>query len=89
MVEIEKVNNHKFKMRQFMIPNSVDLEPLPYEVSSIEECQDWGRMVHSLGAEYFYYNGVTEECQMFSSMQPSCSAVGGPEDAPPLDECRG
>ena len=72
-----------------LISTLEDLEPVPGEVSSIDECQEWGRMVQSLGAEYFYYNGVTEECQMFSSMQPSCSAVGGPEDAPPLDECRG
>ena len=72
-----------------LISTSEDLEPVPGEVSSIDECQEWGRMVQSLGAEYFYYNGVTEEYQMFSSMQPSCSAVGGPEDAPPLDECRG
>ena len=72
-----------------LISTSEDLEPVPGEVSSIDECQEWGRMVQSLGAEYFYYNGVTEECQMFSSMQPSCSAGGGPEDAPPLDECRG
>ena len=72
-----------------LISTSEDLEPVPGEVSSIDECQEWGRMVQSLGAEYFYYNGVTEECQMFSSMQPSCSAVGGPEDALPLDECRG
>ena len=72
-----------------LISTSEDLEPAPGEVSSIDECQEWGRMVQSLGAEYFYYNGVTEECQMFSSMQPSCSAVGGPEEAPPLEECRG
>ena len=72
-----------------LISTLEDLEPVPGEVSSIDECQEWGRMVQSLGAEYFYYNGVTEECQMFSSMQPSCSVVGGPEDAPPLDECRG
>jgi len=64
-----------------------DLEPLPEEVSSIEECQAWGKIVHSSGANYFFYDGITEECQMFDTMQSSCSAIGGPETAPPLEQC--
>merc|ERR1712154_65637 len=59
-----------------------DLEPPPAEVSSIKECHDWGKAVQSLGADYFFYNGITEECQMFATMQSSCSAIGGPETAP-------
>jgi len=63
------------------------LELLPGEISSIEECQAWGNMVHKYGAAFFFYDGVTEECQMFASMQSSCSAIGGPETAPPLEQC--
>ena len=45
--------------------------------------------VQSLGADYFYFSGVTEECQIFATMQSSCSATGGPAAAPPLEECEG
>jgi len=63
------------------------LEPPAGDVSSISDCQEWGKEVQSLGAEFFYFSGVTEECQMFASIQSSCSATGGPAAAPPLEEC--
>jgi len=65
----------------------VGLEPPAGDVSSIADCQEWGKEVQSLGANYFYFSGVTEECQMFATMQSSCSAIGGPAAAPPLEEC--
>jgi len=63
------------------------LEPPSGDVSSISDCQEWGKEVQTLGADYFYFSGVTEECQMFATMQSSCSATGGPATAPPLEEC--
>merc|ERR1712179_31530 len=63
------------------------LEPPAGDVSSISECQEWAKMVESLGADFFYFSGVTEECQMFASMESSCSAIGGPAVAPSLEEC--
>ena len=69
--------------------SSVGLEPPAGDVSSIADCQEWGKEVQFLGANYFSFSGVTEECQMFASMQSSCSATGGPAAAPPLEECEG
>jgi len=63
------------------------LEPPPEDVSSIHDCQEWAKEVESLGAENFYFSGVTEECQIFADMQSSCYAIGGPATAPPLEEC--
>ena len=70
---------------------SVGLEPPAGDVNSIADCQEWGRAVQSLGADFFYFSGVTEmaECQMFASIQSSCSAIGGPAVAPPMEECEG
>ena len=70
---------------------SVGLEPPAGDVNSIADCQEWGRAVQSLGADFFYFSGVTEmaECQMFASIQSSCSAIGGPAAAPPMEECEG
>jgi len=62
-------------------------EPKPHQISSKYECQDWAIIAESNGAAYFFYDGDTEECQLFSSMEPSCRAIGGPETAPPLDQC--
>ena len=43
--------------------NSSDgLEPPAGDVSSISDCQEWGKEVQSLGADFFYFSGVTEEC---------------------------
>ena len=63
------------------------LEPPSGDVSSIADCQEWGKEVQSLGVNYFYFSGVTEECQMFATMQSACDAIGGPAAAPPLEEC--
>merc|ERR1719500_1252478 len=63
------------------------LEPPAGDVSSIADCQEWAKEVQFLGANYFSFSGVTEECQMFATMQSSCSATGGPAAAPPLEEC--
>ena len=65
------------------------LEPPSGDVSSIADCQEWGKEVQSLGVNYFYFSGVTEECQMFASMWSLCRAIGGPATAPPLEECEG
>ena len=65
------------------------LEPPSGDVSSIADCQEWGKMVQSYGANYFHFSGTTEECQMFASMWSSCQAIGGPVEAPPLEECEG
>ena len=46
-------------------------------------------MVSSLGANYFYFSGVTNECKMFSTLKWSCDAIRGPAVAPPLEECQG
>ena len=69
--------------------SSVGLEPPAGDVSSIWDCQEWGKEVQFLGANFFFFSGVTEECQMFASMQSSCSAIGGPAVAPPMEECEG
>ena len=104
----------------FLQFSSVGLEPPAGDVSSIADCQEWGKevqfllgghffwsrsssseefqtfamyyvpfQVQSLGADFFFFSGVTEECQMFATMQSSCSATGGPAAAPPLEECEG
>ena len=74
---------------QLLLFSSVGLEPPPGDVSSIADCQEWGKDVQPLGAEFFHFSGVTEECQMFATMQSSCSAIGGPAVAPPMEECEG
>jgi len=66
----------------------VDLEPPVGDITSIGECQEWGDVVSSLGANYFYFSGVTNECKMFSTLKWSCDAVRGPAIAPPLEECQ-
>jgi len=74
---------------QYVGERLVGLEPPAGDVNSIADCQEWGRAVQSLGADFFYFSGVTEmaECQMFASIQSSCSAIGGPAAAPPMEEC--
>ena len=67
----------------------VDLEPPVGDITSIGECQEWGNVVSSLGANYFYFSGVTNECEMFSTLKWSCDAIRGPAVAPPLEECQG
>jgi len=64
-----------------------DLEPPVGDITSIGECQEWGN-VSSLGANYFYFSGVTNECKMFSTLKWSCDAIRGPAVAPPLEECQ-
>ena len=82
----ERFNGLIEKKQNFI---SDGLEPPSGDVSSIADCQEWGKEVQSLGVNYFYFSGVTEECQMFATMQSSCNAIGGPAAAPPLEECEG
>jgi len=65
-----------------------EFEPLPHDVSSVGECQEWAEILPpSVNATYFAYLSQNEECRIYSSLEASCLAVGGPESAPPIDQC--
>ena len=66
-----------------------ELDARPGGVSSIAECQQWGAIQASQGANYFHFDQATEECRMFATMHAECEAMGGPEDAPAVEECAG
>ena len=66
-----------------------ELDARPGGVSSIAECQLWGSIQASQGANYFHFDQTTEECRMFATMHAGCEAVGGPESAPAVEECAG
>ena len=42
-----------------------------------------------LDVGYFHYYFPTEECRLYSSLEASCAAVGGPLQAPPVADCQG
>ena len=65
----------------------VDYEPPVGGVSSIERCQMWAEPLEPFGAHYFYFDGTTEECMLFSTLQADCRVIGGPKTAPHLTEC--
>ena len=66
---------------------AVDYEPPVGGVSSIERCQMWAEPLEPFGAHYFYFDGTTEECMLFSTLQADCRVIGGPKTAPHLTEC--
>merc|ERR1711972_118638 len=65
----------------------VDYEPPVYGVSSISACQTWAKALEQFGANYFIFDGITEECKLYSALQANCEVIGGPKTAPPLAEC--
>jgi len=64
-----------------------DFEPQPGQVASIAACQAWAMPLEGYGVHYFVFDGITEECMLYSTLQADCSVIGGPRDAPPLAEC--
>ena len=63
-------------------------EPPVGDIDSIQECQKWATYFEQAGAAYFCFFGLTEECQMYQTLDAECDTVGGPAVAPPLEECR-
>ena len=47
----------------------MDYEPPVYGVSSISACQTWAKALEQFGANYFIFDGITEECQLYSALQ--------------------
>merc|ERR1712055_172794 len=64
-----------------------DYEPPVGGVSSIERCQTWAEPLEPYGAHYFYFDGTTEECMLFATLQADCRVIGGPKTAPHLTDC--
>jgi len=64
-----------------------EYEPPIGGVSSIGACQTWAEPLEPYGAHHFYFDGNTEECMLFSTLQADCRVIGGPKTAPPLAEC--
>ena len=49
--------------------HAVDYEPPVYGVSSISACQTWAKALEQFGANYFIFDGITEECKLYSALQ--------------------
>ena len=49
--------------------HAVDYEPPVYGVSSISACQTWAKALEQFGANYFLFDGITEECKLYSALQ--------------------
>ena len=47
----------------------MDYEPPVYGVSSISACQTWAKALEQFGANYFLFDGITEECKLYSALQ--------------------
>ena len=47
----------------------MDYEPPVYGVSSISACQTWAKALEQFGANYFIFDGITEECKLYSTLQ--------------------
>ena len=54
---------------------------------SSEECRLWAEFWTEEGAAFFHYNSTTEECRLYQTLHAECQAVGGPNEAPPFDQC--
>ena len=68
-----------------ILPDSA--ESPPGEVWSSEECRLWAEFWTEEGAAFFHYNSTTEECRLYQTLHAECRAVGGPNEAPPFDQC--
>jgi len=68
-----------------------EFEPPAGDTSSIGDCQEWAAELAGAGLDvaYFHYYFPTEECRLYSSLEASCAAVGGPVQAPPVADCQG
>ena len=47
----------------------MDHEPPIYGVSSINVCQTWAKALEQFGANYFIFDGITEECMLYFAQQ--------------------
>ena len=47
----------------------MDYEPPVYGVSSISACQRWAKALEPFGANYFTFDGITEECMLYFAQQ--------------------
>ena len=64
-------------------------EPPAGDMDSISSCQAWAASLQAVGVEHFHFTVEEEECRLYSSLHSSCSAIGGPVVAPPIDDCQG
>merc|ERR1711962_974434 len=46
-----------------------DFEPQPGQVASIAACQAWAMPLEGYGVHYFVFDGITEECMLYSTLQ--------------------
>ena len=46
-----------------------DFEPQPSQVASIAACQAWAMPLEGYGVHYFVFDGITEECMLYSTLQ--------------------
>ena len=56
-----------------------DLEELPGNIPSIEECQLFAALV---GVPHFHYIGPLGLCQLWAAMESSCHGLGAARDTP-------
>ena len=40
-----------------------------------------------LQVAFFHYDSITEECQLYRTMEADCQAMGAPKTAPSFEEC--
>ena len=64
-----------------------EYDPAPGDVDSIAACQTVATTLEQFGAHHFHFDGNTEECMLYSTLQADCRVVGGPKTAPPLADC--
>ena len=64
-------------------------EPPAGDLDSIASCQAWAAPLVAAGVNHFHFYAPLEECRLYSTLQASCDAIGGPKEAPSLDTCEG
>ena len=69
------------------MPSSEEFEPLPGDLASIGECQEWAELAMEFGAAFFHYISTSEECHLYRNLDTVCHSVGGPKAAPSFDQC--
>ena len=51
-------------------------------MGSVDECLEFGLLLEDQGVTHVAFIIETEDCQLFSTWEQKCTALGGPESAP-------
>ena len=52
-----------------LVDMSGDAVPQAGQVASIAACQTWAMPLEGYGVHYFVFDGITEECMLYSTLQ--------------------